>query len=135
MFNLDSETFLTNLDEETRATLRRVNSARAEYLESLVKYHKMREQVLDHPTTEAEKSLNVYSKTVVAPLRQAMLPDITALLEQSVNVEGLKSMMPMILMAVLNSVNLPLLMDTLNLDSDMIEEAVTRLKQYISSGD
>lgn len=135
MFNLDSETFLTDLDEETRATVRRVNSSRIEYLESLVKYHKMREEVLAHPTTEAEKSLNAYSRTVVAALRQSMIPDMTALLQQSVNVEGLKSMMPMILMAVLNSVNVPLLMDTLNLDSDMVEDTVTRLREYIGSDD
>lgn len=135
MFNLNSESFLTELDADERETLRRVNQARQEYLEALVKFHQMREQVLANPSIEAEKSLRDYSKTVIAPLRRDMSADVGKLLEKSVDVDGLKSMLPMILLAVSRSVNLPLLMETLNLDSDMIEDTVTKLKDYIRSDD
>jgi len=75
-----------------------------------------------------------YSSTVVAPLRLRVAEYVNPLLEKSVNVDGLKGMLPMLLMALMQNVNVPLLLATVGLDVDNIKKLMELSSDFIKNG-
>jgi peptidoglycan hydrolase-like protein with peptidoglycan-binding domain len=70
----------------------------------------------------------------VAPVRSRMMEISTELAKQAVDIDKAKAMLPMVLMALSQSVNIPLLMASLNIEPDMVESLTKQLKQYFESG-
>lgn len=126
-------TSLAGLDEETRLKLADLLTRRNEYFVQLTKLNELRIQALMNPSTYLEEQMNDFNSAVVAPLRDGMSKDMSSILDGAVNVDNIKALMPMILMGVLQSVNVPLLLVTLGLEPDMIEKLVSEINKFIRS--
>lgn len=122
---------LADLDEETRLKLANYLRDRNEYLDASRKLNELRIKMLIDGTPASAEHVNDYASTVVAPLRAGVSRQMTELLKRSVDLEGLKSMMPMVLMGLMRSVNLRLLLTVFDLEPDIVERMVTKIKNYI----
>lgn len=125
---------LTEMDRETREKLANLLSDRNEYLEQQQTLNKLRIEMLRDGTPESEQRVKDFNSAVVVPLRAKMTPVILELFQKSVNVEGLKSIMPIIVMGLMQSVNLPLLFATAGVELDAAEEIINTIKDYVKKG-
>ena len=98
MFGMDDAT-LSSLDAETRLKLEPLCVKRAEYFMAQARLQELKADILRNPTQEAEEALNVFSSYTVVPLREAVMEEMKRLLPEALNVEGIKSMAPALLMA------------------------------------
>lgn len=134
MFDISSGTPLCDLDVETRQILARLLETRNAYYEELQKLNEMKIRLLQNPSPVLEAQISEYSSIVVAPLRRAQVKDMDSLLTTAVNVSQLKEMLPMLLMAVIGSINLPLLMTTFGVDMDHMTEIMEKTRSFIKDG-
>lgn len=123
-----------SLSEEQRKALASMLEDRNTYMEHGVKLNELRIIALRDGTPESEERVNDYASTVVAPLRKAVAAKANALIVEGIDLDGLKSVLPMIGLALLGSVNLPLLMNASGVDEDMITEFTDMLSQYLKQG-
>ena len=123
---------LTDLDEETRLELANYLRDRNEYLEAVRTLNELRIQMLIDGTPESTERASDYASTVVGPLRDGLSPQLDRLLKKSVDFEGMKSMLPMIVMGLMRSVNLRLMLTTLGYEPDVIDKLVDMIKNYVS---
>lgn len=123
-----------SLSEEQRKALASMLEDRNTYMEHGVKLNELRIIALRDGTPESEQRVNDYASTVVAPLRKAVAAKANALIVEGIDLDGLKSVLPMIGLALLGSVNLPLLMNASGVDEDMITEFTDMLSQYLKQG-
>lgn len=96
--------------------------------------NRMRVQVLRNYTPEGEQALANFTSTMIAPLRAHASTQKAALLQDAVNVEGLKSLLPMIAMGLLQNINIPLLLTATDVDPDVINEMMAMAKKFIKDG-
>lgn len=132
MFDMLSTSF-ASMDAADRAILARLLDKRNEYLAKTIKLNELKIAALTNPSAANEAAVNDFSTAVIAPLRDAMQDDVRALLQKAVDVDGLQSMLPMILAGALQSVNITLLLTAIGIDPDMISKLVKEIKEYISS--
>ncbi len=118
-----------NLTPEQEEQLAKVLDARIEYTEAKTVLLKMRRDMLNGRVTKEQ--VNDYAHIVVAPLRLNLTTAVTPLVPDIINVEQIKSMLPMAVMALLNGINVKLLLELLELDSDQIDEMTAAIQQYI----
>ncbi len=123
-----------SLSEEQRKALASMLEDRNTYMEHGVKLNELRIIALRDGTPESEQRVNDYASTVVAPLRKAVAAKANALIVEGIDLDGLKSVLPMIGLALLGAVNLPLLMNASGVDEDMITEFTDMLSQYLKQG-
>lgn len=123
---------LTDLDTETRLMLANYLRDRNEYLEATRTLNEMRIQMLIDGTPESAERASDFASTVVGPLRDGLTPQMHALFKKSIDIEGMKSMLPIVLMGLMRSVNLRLLLTTAGAEPDVIDKMVEMIKNYIS---
>lgn len=123
-----------SLTEEQRQKLAELFALRVEYYEHLRVLYGLRLQQLNNPSEAAEQQALGYSSTVIAPIRTKMTEIGVELAKQAVDIDRAKAMLPMALMALSQSVNLPLLLTSLNIEPDMIDDLSKKLKEYFESG-
>ena len=126
---------LSELDEETRTKVAALLTDRNELLEAKVKLNRLRAAMLLNPTQSNIDSVEAYTSTVIAPLNTRLNEQAGELMMASVDVEGLKSMMPMVLMGLLRSVNLSLLLTAIDIEPDRIDRLISKIKDYVHSKD
>ena len=132
MFGISEGSAYATMDAAKRRKLADLLHHRNEYSAMVTKVNNQKIQILMHPTAASEQELAEYTRTTVAPMREKLQKETVALMVQAVDVEGLKQMLPMLLAAVANFVDLPLLFEAAGLDPDMIEEALGLLREYFS---
>lgn len=123
-----------SLTDEQRQKLAELFELRIEYFEHLRVLYGLRLQQLNNPSEAAEQQALGYSAAVIAPLRTKMTEIGVELAKQAVDVDKAKAMLPMVLMALSQSVNLQLLLTALNIEPDMIDTLTGKLKDYFESG-
>jgi hypothetical protein len=125
---------ITEADEETRLKLAELLENRNEYLQQQLTLNSLRVTMLRDGTPESEQRAKDFSSTVVAPLREKMTPQIIELLQSSFDIKGIKGLMPIIVMGILQSVNLPVLLTTLGLEPDQVEQLASLVQDYVKKG-
>lgn len=124
---------LCSLDEDERAKLAEVIRDRNEYLEQLIKLNELRLVTLANPTEANETAANDFNSTVVAPLRDKHMASGHELLREAVNLEGIKALMPIVAMGLLQSVNPTLALAATGAEPDLIERAISAVSEFIKS--
>jgi|GEM_PF-5788583 len=123
-----------NLSAEQRAKLANLLKLRNEYTAELLKLNERRIAVLLDYSEAGEAEARGYATLVVAPLRRKVVEASRDLYEDAIDMEALQSMLPMALMALTQSVNIPLLLTTAGLEPDMIEQFTTKVSSYFQQG-
>ena len=122
------------LSPEQKQTLASFLADRNEYLTLQVRLNELRIQVLNNPTPAAEEQLQDFASAVVAPVRDRLSQQVLDLVGESVNVDKIMQMLPLLLLTMAQSVNIPMLLTVINLDPDMIEKLIGSASDYFKSG-
>lgn len=123
---------LVGLAAEDAQRLATVLERRNDYLGLQQQANRLRIKVLETRTAAAQQELNEYLSGAIASARARMTEDLVKLLDSAINIDGIKSLLPMMLLGIVQNINLPLLLTTLGLDPDMISELVKQAKRYTS---
>lgn len=124
-----------DMTPEQRTNLAELVALRSEYYAQVVKISDKLINVLQHPTPEGEADLRELSSALVAPVRSRFADkQRDVIVGDCIDLNELKGMLPMLLMALTQSINLPILMTVLNLEPDMIEQLVGLATDYFKSG-
>lgn len=124
----------SSLSEEQRASLTEYLTVHKEYLEASLKLDSLRITALANPTQANEEAMRTYTSTVVAPIRTKMGSMAKGLIEESIDTDKLMEMLPMVLMALTGAINLPLLLNTFNIEPDRIESTIGKASSYFKRG-
>lgn len=87
---------------------------------------------LSNPSNEQDAELVRYSEEVVKPIRRQYSKLVVELFEHAVDRERLKNMLPMALYSLSHAVNVPLVLNMLDADPDMLNEMADHLKEFFS---
>ena len=122
------------LSGEQRSSLADLIEVRNEYNQALIILNQMRIEVLRNYTEEGEARLTDFSAAIVSPIRIRVSTQLVGIMKDVVDVEGLKGMMPMVVMALLGNINLPLVLNAIGLEPDTIEELINLTKDFFKQG-
>lgn len=134
MFDISSEAPLCELDDETRRQFIEYLLAHNDYMSEMIKLNDLKIQVLRSQNPVDEGRLADYASLVVAPHRRSMEEKRDVLLKKVVNVDHLKEMAPMFLAAAAGSINIPLLLNTVNLDADQVSQTMKKIRDFVRDG-
>jgi hypothetical protein len=134
MFDLNEANSFEHLDEETHDTLVSLLEKRTSYFAHQTELNRLRIAALTTPTAEAWQAVTDYGTNHIKPLRESMGPEIMKLVEQAVNVDVIKAMLPMLLAALAQAVDIPLILTTLGADPDMVTSVVGSAQEYFRNG-
>jgi hypothetical protein len=123
-----------DLTAEQREKLAAYLTLRNEYLPAQIELNRRRIAVLTNYSPAEEAAIQEYSATVVAPLRLKFSQSWIELLKDSVDVKAMESMLPMVLMVLTQSINVPMLLTTLGLEPDSIDQLTHGLSSYFKKG-
>lgn len=129
------DTSLTGLDRDTQLKLAMMLSSRAEYMRLAADMNDRKAKLLADPTEEGEQELAEFSSVVVAPARMRVAEQMSELLKESIDVDKLQGMLPMLLAGAMSAVNLPLVLNILGLDPDMISQVAKLGKDFLQHDD
>ena len=132
MFDNFTSTPFSDLDEETRRKLADLIEARNTYLNHLMVLNGMKIDALRSPDPAKDARIGDYSSALIAPIRTHMTELTAEMLECAVDVEKAKALLPMLLLAATQTVNLPMLMVVLGLDPDQFTFLIGKIKDAIS---
>jgi hypothetical protein len=119
------------LTEEQKAKLLEVLELRTKFYRYAREMTRRQIELLRDPSPLAEEELKEFIAEFVTPVRREMAQKGVELSRDAIDIETMKSILPMILMAVTQGVNLPLLMTALGLDTDITIEAFGQIKKII----
>jgi hypothetical protein len=123
------------LSDTQRAALAELFALRNEYYAQATKLNNIRLRVLQDPTPGGEDEVREFAAVMVTPVRMRMVEATGKLLtEEALDLERLKGMLPMVLMALTQSVNVSLLMNLLDVEPDIVEKMLEQVREYFSSG-
>lgn len=122
----------THLDETTRAQLAELTRVRIELMGHQIKAKEYLLQVLANPTPDNEQQLEDFDSTVIAPLRARINELAQPLVQQSLNLQGIVGMLPMMLAGLMQYIDPSLLFAALGIDPGEAEEKIKQLRQLIS---
>jgi hypothetical protein len=124
-----------SLSAEQRAKLANLLKLRNEYNAELFELNTRRIAVLLNYSEAGEAAVREYAALVVAPLRRKVASETSKVIsEEAIDMDSLQSMLPMALMALTQSVNIPLLLTAAGLEPDMIEQFTTKVSSYFQQG-
>lgn len=130
----DMSSSFSDLEEDVRTRLASLLEKRNDYLVQQIKLNELRIIMLLTPSPANEAAVNAFNSTVVAPIRDGMGEDIMFLMDKALNVQGLKAMLPMVLIGVLQSVNITLALTTLGIEPDVVDRFTSAIGEFIESG-
>lgn len=126
---------LDKVPEEDRQILANFMEARNAYRLVQMRVSTLKISLL-RSTNPAERErlmseIDLLTTTTVAPAREENGKALRALLKHSVDVEGIKALLPAILAGVLQSANLPLLLEAFDIDGDNVKDLSVLLKEVL----
>lgn len=116
--------------DEVAAKLADLYDARVAYMQAAGPLYRMKASQLRGGISDNEVSS--YATLVVAPVRLELNQKMEELLADTVDIDKLKEMLPMAALAILNAVNLPLLLEVFGIDPDRVTELMDKVKEYIN---
>ncbi len=128
-------TNLTGLDKGMQVKVANLLSDRAAYMRLSADLTDRKAALLSNPTEAAEQELAEFASVVVAPARLKVAEQVTELLKEAVDIDKLQGMLPMLVMGVMTAVNVPLLLNIIGLDPDMISEIAAKGKEFFQRDD
>lgn len=93
---------------------------------------RLRLQQLRDPKPGGDEEIVDFAKMFVAPKRISMSKDAMPLLESAVDIEGLKSLLPMLVAGVLQYVDVDKLLYLSGMDADVVDDIVKAINKFIS---
>jgi hypothetical protein len=133
MLGFDSTSY-ASLTDEQRKTLLDLVRAKDDYMEVGRELNKLRAAALLNPCQKTQEAMENYASAVVAPKRLRVAELQMSLVTGAVSIEKLQSMLPMVALALTQSINLPLLMAALDFDPDVTQKALTDLSAFFKKG-
>lgn len=130
----NEESMISSLDAETRDLFVQLLEVRNKYYALMGDYNRRQIGVAKNPDPAEEKALIEYSTLVLRPVRQEIKVLSMALFHKAIDVDGLKEMLPMALMALTSSINIPLVLTVLGIDPDAVSEAVEEISSFFGEG-
>ena len=125
---------LADLEPDLRRKLAQFLERRNTYLTQTQELNRRKVALLVNPTPATRRDLEDYISAVIAPARERLYEDTIELFKEAVDVQKLKEMLPMALMALSEAVNFPILLTLLGADPEDIEKLVGKLRDYFSRG-
>lgn len=117
-----------------RAKLADLFTIRNEYLTHMIELNKRRVAVLTNPTEAGEKDMQEYASVTMASIRQRQSELVVELIQEGVNVDMVKGLLPMILLGLSQALNIPLLVGALGIDPDMVQIGMDKGTEFFKSG-
>jgi len=122
------------LTDEQRESLANLLQVRNEYTQAVIILNQKRIELLRDYTEAGEERLTDFSSMVIAPIRRRVTDQTAIILNDVVDIEGLKGMLPMVAMALVQNINLPLLFGALGIEPDTAEGIVGLAKDFFKQG-
>jgi len=122
------------LTKEQRESLANLLQVRNEYTQAVIILNQKRIELLRNYTEAGEESLTDFASMVIAPIRRRVTDQTANILNDVVDIEGLKGMLPMVAMALVGNINLPLLFGALGIEPDTAEGIVGLAKDFFKQG-
>lgn len=120
---------LTQLNDEERRELAELVAARIEYNKLLLKCDELKLAFLSNPTREAQEAYETFAELTLRPKREEMLKETLDVLRLSVNSELLVKSLPMLLAVFVQAVNIPLLLNAVNVDPTQVKQAIEGIQK------
>lgn len=121
-----------DLDDETRARVAEIYRLRIEHLDLKRQEFERRLVLLHAPNEAAERELAEFSRLFVKPVRLRLSEALNELVGGAIELDGLKTLLPVVVMGVLQHVNVPLLVAAYDLDLDMVKDTLDRARKYLT---
>lgn len=122
------------LSDEKREALISLLEKRNEYCAHTIELNRLRIEAIANPSAATVDAVEEYSREHMLPLRVGMMPEMELLLKQSINTEQLQTMLPMVLAALAQAIDMELLLTTMGADADMIAETIGRTQEFFRRG-
>ena len=129
MFGIN--TSLADLDATQRTLLLALLRKKRQYMQSALTHMELQEKYLENPTPANLIEAENYASMVLRPQKSEINGTLTSVLQNAVDLEGIKRLLPLVLAGVLQSVNLPLLLAAANIDAEEAEQLMKMIKRYI----
>lgn len=134
MFEEIAKSSFANLSTQQRADLADLLRMRVEYMKLAAQLNEMRVDLLESFTPEKEAGIEAFSAAVVAPKRKAVALKMTEMMTETVDLEQIKSLMPMILAGMLGSVNLGMLLAVVGIEPDQVAQLESAITNFTKRG-
>ena len=126
---------LHTLPPKDRQALASLIEARNTYRLAQLRLDTLKVQLL-RSTDPAEQQrlteeIDLLAHVTLAPARTEHSHILVPLLKSAVDIEELKELAPMLVLNLLQTVNLPLLMEAFGLDADNVKDVSAMLKQFL----
>ncbi len=127
----DQDDLVSRLDDETLEKLMELSSARAEYLQAAAQVQSMRAEQFKGSLHFNQTELDSYVEQVLAPRRTKVYRLQSEMLVDAVDVNEIKSMLPMILAGLMAKLDLELVLSIVGVDVDAAKEGVDLIREFI----
>jgi hypothetical protein len=94
---------------------------------------RMKIEQLNDPTTEREERITEYKEQKIEPLNEQLVEGFGELLTAAVNIDEIKSLLPMLVSSVMRSVNLPLLTSLINIEPERAKALMNTIREFCES--
>lgn len=120
-----------DLSDEDRAQLAVLIRKRLETAQANLHYQKLFLQYLDDPTDSHRDTLDLFTKTVLEPLRKEETKLVGERVVSALNIEGLKGMLPMLLLLLKNNINIPVLLSSIGVLQGQVDDLMEFVMDFI----
>jgi len=123
---------LTELKAEDRIRLAQFFMKTNELMKQKVMYNELQITYFTNPSPEVLARLEGIQSTVIEPMSTSLKREIIEIMKDSIDIEGLKGLLPMIVAGALRYINVPVVLTILGLKPDEIKEMALMVKDYLS---
>lgn len=122
------------IDPNKRQKLVELTEARANLGKAQAQYSKFKMIALQDPSEHNLEQLSAYSSLKLDRHRKDVLRLQSELMEGAVDIEKLKDILPTVFLALSQAIDIPMLLNTLDLDERTISEALSFTKKFFKNG-
>lgn len=130
-FDDEAGDWMENLDDETCQKLADLLSARAEYFQAASMVARMRAEQLKGSKIVNPEELDEYVKQVLDPRRAYMHRLMQSMLSESLDINKIKSLVPMVAAGLMSQVDFELIFNVVGVDVDLAKELLDSIREFI----
>ncbi len=128
----DQDDLANRIDDEMLDKLVELSSARAEYLQAAAQVQNMRAEQFKGSFRFDQAELDSYVEQVLAPRRTKVYRLQSEMLVDAVDVDQIKSLLPMVLAGLISKVDLELVFSIIGVDIDAAKEGMKLIQEFIN---
>ena len=125
---LGSEDELSNEDKEFMKTL---TAKRITHGEANLKYQRLYLRYLQDPSESNKADLDLFADITYNPSLIEIQETVKIGVKRAVDIDGLKSMLPMMALIAKNAINIPLLLGVININPATVDEVMEVVTDFI----